>query len=68
MDRHLTAQERQSEKLIAHPAKADKAKQKSFITAYNKLKKEVGNKEPIYCVDSAHPEHQTRLSYGWIAN
>jgi len=48
------------------PAKADKKKQKAFIKSYNELKKQAGNKEPIYFVDSVHPEHQTRLAYGWI--
>ncbi|NQY73600.1 MAG: transposase, partial [Candidatus Margulisbacteria bacterium] len=22
--------------------------------------------EVIYCIDSSHPQHQTRLAYGWI--
>lgn len=50
----------------AVPAKADKKEQKKFIKAYEKLKQKAGKKEPIYFVDSAHPEHQTRLAYGWI--
>lgn len=50
----------------AVPAKADKSQQKKFIAAYKRLKKKAGNKEPIYFVDSVHPEHQTRLAYGWI--
>jgi|SaaInlLV_10m_DNA_2_1039722.scaffolds.fasta_scaffold31642_1 transposase len=48
------------------PAKADKEKQKDFLAQYKKLKETSGNKEPIYFVDSVHPEHQTRLAYGWI--
>lgn len=48
------------------PAKADKEKQEAFITYYEKLKEEAGDQEPIYFVDSVHPEHQTRLAYGWI--
>jgi len=50
----------------AVPAKADKKEQKDFINFYDQLKKEAGNKEPIYFVDSVHPEYQTRLAYGWI--
>jgi len=50
----------------AVPAKADKEKQEEFIEYYEELKKSAGNKEPIYFVDSVHPEHQTRLAYGWI--
>jgi transposase len=48
------------------PAKVDKAKQQEFIATYEELKEAAGNKEPIYFVDSVHPEHQTRLAYGWI--
>lgn len=50
----------------AVPAKADKKKQQKFIEAYEELKQKAGKKEPIYFVDSVHPEHQTRLAYGWI--
>jgi len=50
----------------AVPAKADKKLQKEFITTYHKLKKSAGRQEPIYFVDSVHPQHQTRLAYGWI--
>jgi transposase len=48
------------------PAKADKNQQQDFIKTYNKLKKKSADKEPIYFSDSVHPQHQTRLSYGWI--
>jgi transposase len=48
------------------PAKADREKQKKFIQYYNRLKKKVGKKEPIYFADSVHPQHQTQLTYGWI--
>lgn len=50
----------------AVPAKANKEAQQEFIEAYKELKQKAGKKEPIYFVDSAHPEHQTRLAYGWI--
>ena len=50
----------------AVPAKADKEQQSIFINYYLKLKKKAGNKEPIYFVDSVHPQHQTQLAYGWI--
>ena len=50
----------------AVPGKADKQAQKAFIAEYEKLKQKAGKKEPIYFVDSVHPEHQTRLAYGWI--
>lgn len=50
----------------AVPAKADRERQKKFIKMYRKLKKKAADNEPIYFVDSVHPQHQTRLSYGWI--
>lgn len=50
----------------AVPAKADKEQQEEFMKKYKKLKKKAGTNEPIYFVDSVHPEHQTRLAYGWI--
>lgn len=48
------------------PAKANKEEQKKFISKYKRLKANTGGKEPIFFMDSVHPEHQTRLSYGWI--
>jgi transposase len=50
----------------AVPAKANVEQQQGFIKYYNKLKEEAGNKEPIYFADSVHPQHQTKLAYGWI--
>ena len=66
MTHWLHANDFRYKKPHATPAKADKERQKAFIKFYRKLKKEAGNKEPIYFVDSVHPEHQTRLAYGWI--
>jgi len=50
----------------AVPAKADKEAQSEFIKSYKKLKVKAGKDEPIYFVDSVHPQHQTHLAYGWI--
>ena len=47
------------------PAKFDEERQEEFKRFYEKLKK-TEEKEPIYFVDSVHPQHQTRLAYGWI--
>lgn len=66
MTKWLRTQGFRYKKPHAVPAKADKLKQKAFINYYEQLKKIAGNKEPIYFVDSVHPEHQTRLAYGWI--
>jgi len=52
------------------PAKADPVKQEDFLASYDALKKEAAHdakhKQPIYFADSVHPQHQTRLAYGWI--
>ena len=48
------------------PAKADDEKQAAFIAYYESLKKSLGDEEALYFVDSSHPQHQTRLAYGWI--
>lgn len=50
----------------AVPAKANKEQQKKFIKYYSKLKEKAAKKEPIYFVDSVHPQYQTHLTYGWI--
>ncbi len=51
----------------AIPAKADKAKQAGFIEYYAKLKSNLPKDEVIYFLDASHPQHQTKLAYGWIA-
>jgi transposase len=50
----------------AVPAKAKAEEQQEFIEYYNQLIAKAGNKEPIYFADSVHPQHQTKLAYGWI--
>jgi len=45
------------------PAKADATAQQAFIDYYQQLK---AQNAPIYFADSVHPQHQTKLSYGWI--
>jgi len=50
----------------AVPAKADKIQQAAFVQEYEKIKAAAGDDEPIYFADSVHPQHQTRLAYGWI--
>jgi transposase len=47
------------------PAKANAVEQQKFVEYYDKIKKKADN-EPIYFADSVHPQHQTRLAYGWI--
>lgn len=48
------------------PGKVDPDNQKSFITYYERLKAEIACNSAIYFVDSVHPQHQTKLAYGWI--
>ena len=48
------------------PAKADSQKQEAFIVKYNELKDTIKPDEIILFSDSTHPQHQTKLSYGWI--
>ena len=48
------------------PGKVDPERQEEFAKYYEKLKREVAKSETIYFVDSVHPQHQTKLAYGWI--
>lgn len=48
------------------PAKADTQKQEEFIKKYTELKNTLKSDEVILFGDSTHPQHQTKLSYGWI--
>lgn len=48
------------------PGKANKGAQRQFIESYQSLKKSLSHDEKIFFLDSSHPEHQTRLAYGWL--
>ena len=48
------------------PAKANKEDQAAFTKAYQLLKNSLKPDEIIYFADSCHPQHQTKLAYGWI--
>lgn len=48
------------------PAKADAQKQADFIAKYHELKNSLKADEVILFGDSSHPQHQTKLAYGWI--
>lgn len=48
------------------PAKADVARQEAFKEAYKQLTSRLEEGELIYFADSTHPQHQTKLAYGWI--
>lgn len=48
------------------PGKADFLKQKEFVETYKNIKENLRNNDQIYFVDSTHPEHNNKPSYGWI--
>lgn len=48
------------------PGKVDRVKQEAFLQTYQETKAKLGVKDHIYFLDSTHPQHNTRLSYGWI--
>lgn len=48
------------------PAKADAEKQSAFIEKYNELKANLKSDEVLLFGDNVHPQHQTKLAYGWI--
>lgn len=45
------------------PAKYNQQKQEEFISLLETLKE---SKEALYFLDATHPEHQSKLDYGWI--
>ena len=67
MTKWLAANDFRYKKPHGVPAKADEEKQKLFIDYYQSLKSELKENDVIYFADSTHPQHQTRLAYGWIA-
>ena len=48
------------------PAKADAQKQAELMASYEALKMNKSADEAIYFGDCTHPQHQTRLAFGWI--
>ena len=69
MTKWLKANDFRYKKAHGVPAKANEVEQEKFIQQYKEIKAKVASSkgsETIYFVDSTHPEHQTRLSYGWI--
>lgn len=48
------------------PGKADRIKQDAFMDRYYEIKKNLKTNDQIYFLDSTHPEHNTKPSYGWI--
>lgn len=48
------------------PGKADRIKQEQFLCLYEEVKNHLNEKDQLYFMDSTHPEHNTKPSYGWI--
>lgn len=48
------------------PGKVDSFKQKAFLNMYEETKSHLGPNDQIYFLDSTHPQHNTKPSYGWI--
>ena len=48
------------------PGKLDRFKQEEFLKTYKETKAQLGVRDHIYFLDATHPQHNTRLSYGWI--
>lgn len=48
------------------PGKADKTKQEAFLKMYWETKAQLDPNDRMYFLDSTHPQHNTKPSYGWI--
>lgn len=48
------------------PHKFSTEAQLAFIAAYEQLKQDVGDEEPILFIDGVHPTQGTKLAYGWM--
>jgi transposase len=48
------------------PGKANRVKQEQFLSLYRQVKENLGEHDELYFIDSTHPEHNTKPSYGWI--
>lgn len=48
------------------PAKANLEQQEQFVNQYNKLMRHLSEDKVVYFMDSVHPQHQAKASYGWI--
>lgn len=48
------------------PGKADREKQEAFLKKYDEIKSSLKKKDQVYFLDSTHPTHNTKPSYGWI--
>ena len=48
------------------PGKADRIRQEEFLKKYEEIKTKLKERDSVYFLDSTHPQHNTKPSYGWI--
>lgn len=48
------------------PGKADSQKQAEFLKKYAEIKAKLKERDRVYFLDSTHPQHNAKPSYGWI--
>lgn len=48
------------------PGKADAVAQEAWVRAYEELKRNKAENDPIYFMDAAHPQHNAAAACGWI--
>lgn len=48
------------------PGKSDFQKQAEFLKKYLEIKSKLKEADQVYFIDSTHPQHNTKPSYGWI--
>jgi transposase len=48
------------------PGKLDPVQQKAFVKEHEKLLKTKSKNNPIYHIDTCHPQHNSIPAYGWI--
>lgn len=48
------------------PGKADRTRQEEFLKKYEEIKAKLKERDSVYFLDSTHPQHNTKPSYGWI--
>jgi transposase len=49
------------------PCEADLEKQADFVAKFEDLLDNLSPQEAVFFVDTVHPQHNTRSTYGWIA-
>lgn len=53
-------------KPVGVPHKFSAEAQQAFVAAYEQLKRDAGDDEPVLFIDGVHPTQGTKLAYGWM--